>query len=124
MKKILILDDEERIRKIYVNLLTLEGFEVIEASTALNAHEILKSEHVDLMLLDIKILKVSGSVMYDVIDQFHHQLKVIVTSVYPLDIQKRIIPGACDYYDKSQGIELLLKKVKLALQTGKSEGNT
>jgi DNA-binding NtrC family response regulator len=116
MKKILILDDEDRIRRIYKELLVNEGYEIIEASTALEAHATLKSSDIDLILLDIRIPKVSGSVMYDVIEQFFKELKVIVSSVYPIDLQKRIIPGAYDYYDKSQGTELLLQKVKKALE--------
>ncbi|MGA1840908.1 MAG: response regulator [bacterium] len=116
MKKILILDDEERIRRIYKELLTHEGYEIIEASTALEAHSTLKNNKIDLILLDIKIPKVSGSVMYDVIEQFFKNLKVIVSSVYPIDLQKRIIPGAYDYYDKSQGTELLIRKVNNAMQ--------
>lgn len=116
MKKILILDDEERIRRIYKELLVNEGYEIVEASTALEAHSTLKSNNIDLILLDIKIPKVSGSVMYDVIEQFFKELKVIVSSVYPIDLQRRIIPGAYDYYDKSQGTELLLQKVKKALE--------
>jgi DNA-binding NtrC family response regulator len=115
MKKILILDDEERIRRIYKELLAHEGYEIIEASTALEAHATLKNNNIDLILLDIRIPKVSGSVMYDVIEQFFKDLKVIVSSVYPIDLQKRIIPGAYDYFDKSQGTELLLQKVKKAL---------
>ena len=115
MKKILVMDDEDRIRNIYVRLLTLEGYKVTGAQTALDAHDILKRESMDLILLDIKMPKVSGSVVYDVIEQFHRNLKVIVASVYPLEIQKRAVPGAWDYYDKSEGIEILLNKVKMAL---------
>ncbi|MBN2372935.1 response regulator [bacterium] len=115
MKRILVLDDEERIRNIYKKLLTLEGYEVIEAATAMHAHEILKREPVDLILLDIKMPKVDGSIMYDVIEQFHSRLKVIVSSVYPLEVQKRVVPRACDYYDKSEGNEVLLSKIRNCL---------
>lgn len=121
MKKILVLDDEERIREIYVRLLTSEGYHVMEASSAVDANEILKRENFDLMLLDIKMPNVNGSVIYDVIEQFHRNLKVIVASVYPLDVQKRMIPDAYDYYDKSQGINLLVRKINRALGNGSYE---
>ena len=123
MKKILILDDEERIREILRKSLTNEGYEVIETSNAIAAHEILKNKNIDLILLDIKMPKVSGSVMFDVIEQFYTNLKVIVTSVYPLDVQKRAVPRACDYYDKSQGVEVLLLKIKTALKNGNDQQN-
>ena len=121
MKKILVLDDEERIREIYVRLLTSEGYQVMEAPSAVDAHEILKRENFDLMLLDIKMPNLNGSAMYDVIEQFHRNLKVIVASVYPLDVQKRMIPDAYDYYDKSQGINLLVRKINRALGNGSYE---
>lgn len=121
MKKILVLDDEERIRDIYVKILTSEGYLVRAAPSAIDAYEILKRENFDLMLLDIKMSKVNGSVMYDVIEQFHKNLKVIVSSVYPLNVQKRVIPGAYDYYDKSQGIGLLIRKIKRAFGNGSYE---
>ena len=45
------------------------------------------------------------------------KIKVIVTSAYPLDDQKRLIVKADDYFDKSHGTELLLAKIKNLLST-------
>lgn len=118
MKRILVLDDEEMMRGILRKLLVSEGYDVMEASNAHTAHEILKRENMDLVLLDIKMPDVSGSELYAIIEQFHRTLRVIVTSVYPLDVQRQIIPGACDYYDKAQGIDLLIAKIKRALIDG------
>lgn len=118
MKKILIIDDEEKIRRIYAKLLTMEGFRVMEASNAVDANELLKRENIDLVLLDIKMPEVDGSIVYEIIQSFHKRSKVIVTSVYPLDEQKRIIKEAADYYDKSQGIDNLLVKINQALRDG------
>lgn len=118
MKKILIIDDEERIRNIYRKLLIGEGYEVVEAPTASEANEILLREDINLILLDIKMPKVDGTIMYDVIKMFHKRSKVIVSSVYPLDEQRRIISAADDYYDKSQGAEALLAKIKRVLGNG------
>lgn len=114
-KKILVVDDEDRIREIYKELLTAEGFDVIEASSAVTGNEAMMREHIDLVLLDINMPKVDGNELYEVMKLFHRKSKVIVTSVYPLDEQKRLIEEAEDYYDKSQGTELLLSKVKRVL---------
>lgn len=118
MGKILIVDDEKKIRKIYSRLLTAEGFEVIEKFNAMEASETLVREKVDLVLLDIKMPEVDGSILYEVMQLFNRKARIIVTSVYPLDEQKRLIPEAVDYYDKSQGTDILLAKIKEALKNG------
>src|SRR3989338_9038936 len=102
MRKILIVDDDKKIRKIYGDLLSDEGYEVIEAPSAYYANERLLGEDIDLILLDIKMPGADGSVMYEVIKMFHRKCKIIISSVYPLDEQRHLIPGAEDYHDKSQ----------------------
>ena len=121
MKKILIVDDEKKIRKTYSGLLRGEGFDVIERSNAMEASETLVREKVDLVLLDIKMPEVDGSILYEVMRLFHKRVKVIVTSVYPLDEQKRLIAEAADYHDKSQGIGILLSKINKVLGNGQTE---
>ncbi|MBN1227613.1 MAG: response regulator [Deltaproteobacteria bacterium] len=116
MRKILIVDDEIRIRKMYNALLISEGFEAFEAQNAQEARKILKEADIDLILLDIKMDEVEGNELYEIIRLFHRQCKVIVTSVYPLNEQKKRIQGAADYYDKAQGIDILLAKVDKVLQ--------
>jgi DNA-binding response OmpR family regulator len=112
MTRILIVEDEERIRKMYAALLASEGFDVLEAADAMTASCLLNREPLDIMLLDINMPQVYGSVLYDVMRDFHRKVKVIVASVYPIDEQKRMIRGAADYYDKSQSIDLLLEKIR------------
>lgn len=112
MTRILIVEDEERIRRMYNALLTSEGFEVLEAPDAMTASCILNRDPIDIMLLDINMPQVYGSVLYDVIRDFHRKIRVIVASVYPVDEQKRMIQGASDYYDKAQSIDLLLEKIR------------
>ena len=116
MKKILIVDDEIRIRKMYNTLLISEGFETYEAQNAQETREILKKVNIDLILLDINVGDIAGNELYEIIRLFHKQCKVIVTSVYPLDEQKKLIQGATDYYDKAQGIDILLTKVEKVLR--------
>ena len=121
MKTILVVDDNERIRHIYGKTFLKEGFRVLESSSADEANEILLIEKVDLMLLDINMPSVDGCVFHMVSQMFHPDIKVIVSSVYPLDDQKLLIKGAFDYFDKSEGIKVLIRKVKSAFD--ENEGN-
>ncbi len=113
MHKILLVDDDDRIRNIYKMLLEFEGFEVVDAGdwdTA--AAALLDCKGLDLVMLDIKMPGYSGDVIFDAVHLHNPQLKVIVSSIYPIEEQKRLILKADDYFDKSSGVQTLLEKVK------------
>lgn len=115
---ILVVDDEERIRSVFSKILRREGFGVIEAACAADAYDLVLKNSVDLILLDINMLEVDGTVLYEVVHLFFQKAKVIVTSVYPLEDQRRLIQGAEDYYDKSDSLRLLIQKVKKIADAG------
>jgi DNA-binding response OmpR family regulator len=121
MTKILIVEDEEKVRRMYSTMLKNEGYTVIEAPDAMQASCMLNKEPVDIMLLDINMPQVYGSVFYEVMQNFHKKVKVIVASVYSVEEQKKMIKGAEDYYDKAQGIDLLLEKIKKAERSIKQQ---
>jgi len=54
-KNILIIDDEEQLRKLMKRILSLEGFEVTEAATIKTAWKKLETEEVDVALCDVKL---------------------------------------------------------------------
>lgn len=108
---ILVIDDEQRIRDIYVRALVEEGLIVRTASNTVEAEEILKQEDIDLVILDIHMPGFGGQTMLNIIREHNDQIKVIVASVYPLHVQRMMIKNVHDYYDKSHGAELLLKKI-------------
>ena len=116
MQKILIVDDEEKIRRIYRSLLAIERYEVMDARDGNIATDCLaKDPNINLVLLDINMPQLNGVALYEIIRHNHPRVKVIVTSAYPLEDQKVLILRAEDYYDKSQGTDILLQKVKRAL---------
>lgn len=115
MEKILIIDDERRIGQSYTVLLTEEGFEVKHASSAQEATNLLIREQFDLVLLDINMPEVDGKVMYEVVREYDRQMKVVVSSVYPIEEQVQSILGACAYHNKSQGVDILISKIKEVL---------
>ena len=112
MKKVLIIDDEKRILDIYLRILSPAGVAVRGASNAQTATGILVSENIDLVLLDIKMPVIDGKTMFEIIEEYDPDIKVIVSSVYPIERQKQLVPRAEDYYDKAEGPSKLLEKVK------------
>jgi len=115
MRTILVVDDEVRIRHTYRTFLAYEGYRVLEAMNADTANDILKKETVDLVLLDLRMPGDNGVILYDVIKLFHQKVKVIVSSVFPVEKQKQYAQGALDYFDKSHGLLELFRKINSAL---------
>lgn len=111
MKKILIIDDEDRIRDIYCRLFVQAGIIVRKAKNATEATNIMIREEIDLVLLDIRMAIVDGREMFDIIKEYNPLGKVIISSVYPVEKQRELIPKALDYYDKSDGPIKLLEIV-------------
>lgn len=61
MKRILIADDEERMRKLVGDFLKREGFHIIEASNGKEALEIFREESgIDLLILDVMMPEYDG----------------------------------------------------------------
>jgi DNA-binding response OmpR family regulator len=121
MQRILIIDDERRIGQSYTALLSEEGFEAKHASSAQEATNLLIREHFDLVLLDIKMPEVDGKIMYEVIREYNRNMKIIVSSVYPIEDQVQIISGASEYHNKSQGVDILITKIKEVLDGGDAQ---
>ena len=109
MMRIFIVEDEDKVRNLHAELLENEGYEVVSVSDAVQASEILIRKHFDIILLDINLPQVFGSVLFDLMQVFHKSIKVIVTSVYPVEEQRKIMKDAAEYYDKAQGVDVLLE---------------
>ena len=115
MERILIIDDDMKIRSVYSNFLKSEGFEILEARNILYGWEIVKRGIVDLILLDIKMLEIEGDILPEIMELFHQKIKIITFSALPISEQMRIMPKASEYFDKSYGIDLLLLKIRKVL---------
>jgi DNA-binding NtrC family response regulator len=107
-KRLLVIDDEARIRDTYRRLFWHYGFEVLTASNATEANDLLVRNKFDIVLLDIKMAEVDGSVFFGIIRTFHKNVKIVVSSVYSIDEQKERIQDADAYFDKSDGKDVLL----------------
>lgn len=110
-KRILVVDDERRFRDIYKSIFRMAGFKVFTAANASDACVILTDEEIDLVILDINIAHEDGAVLFQVIKAYRRNIKVIVSSVYPINEQVKKIEQANGYFDKSDGKDVLLMMV-------------
>jgi len=116
-KKILMIEEDYFLRKIYKNKLTSIGFEFIEATNGEEGLNKLISEKPDLVLLDLILPKKSG---FDVLIEIrkNKELKdtlVIILSVLSQksDVKRGLDFGAQEYLIKSEmGLSDVVDKVK------------
>jgi DNA-binding NtrC family response regulator len=116
-KKILIVDDEQKILSMYTRMFIEAGYLVRWAKNANEATNAMIREQFDLILLDIRMAQIDGKTMYEIVQEYDPTIKVIVVSAYPVEKQKQLIPRAEDYHDKSQGLSSLINKVQNMTQS-------
>ncbi len=125
MSRILIIDDEEKLRTLLSRIISLEGFEVIQAGDCKTALKKLEQHDIDIALCDVKLPDGNGVELSKKIkDKFQH-IEIILLTAYgniPDGVQA-IKNGAFDYItkgdDNNKIIPLLyraLDKVNLAKQ--------
>ena len=112
MQKILIIDDEIHLRKIYARYLTAEGFQVLEARDGDEALQMLKQAPVDVVLLDLQMPSTFNvQALMAQIRDLSPDTKIIVSSCHDIEFQKSKITDAQDYFNKAEGCQALATKV-------------
>ncbi|MEH7294699.1 DNA-binding response regulator [Priestia megaterium] len=116
-KTVLIVDDEIEIRNLISIYLKNEGYEVLEASDALIAMDILKEKKVDLILLDVMMPGVNGIEACLKIRQKYH-MPIIFLSAKTEDMDKihGLASGAEDYVTKPFNPLELMARIKSQLR--------
>ena len=116
-KRIIVIDDEPKIRVLFTHVLTKAGYEAIGFGDNIKAIQYLKdSGHpVDLLLLDLDMPHIDGHYFCKMARTRYPGAKIIIASNYALDVQRYLIGDADGYFEKSDGIQALKQKVKMAL---------
>lgn len=116
MAKIMIVDDEEHIRSLYALELEDDGYEVVALASGIGITGKIAENKPDLVVLDIKMVDVSGLDLLQEIRNSYYDLPVILCSAYG-SYKGDIKSVAADYYVvKSSDLTELKKKIKAALE--------
>ena len=102
MRKVLIIDDEEKLRTLLARIISLEGFEVLQADDCKSAWKKLDQSEVDVILCDVKLPDGNGVELSKKIKDKFPLLEIILLTAYgniPDGVQA-MKNGAFDYITK------------------------
>jgi DNA-binding response OmpR family regulator len=120
MTRILIVDDEDTICKLYAEELRNEGYDVITTNVGKGLLEMIKEHRPELVVLDVRMGIYDGLNLLQDVRMAHYNLPVILCSAYS---SFRYDPKAiaADYYVvKSVDLSELKNKIHMALDTASS----
>ena len=122
-QKILIIEDEIDIRELLTYNLELEGFDVVGAANGEEAYRALRSEPIQLVVLDLMLPDISGLEICRYIrrDSALSRLPVIMLTAKGEEVD-RIVGfelGADDYVTKPFNIREMILRVKAVLARSK-----
>ena len=118
MKKILIIDDEEKLRSLLARIIKLEGFTVTEAGTLKAGTKLLEKESFDVVLCDVKLPDGNGVDFVKEIKPGFPSVEIILLTAYgniPDGIQA-MKNGAFDYITKGDDNDKIIPLLNRAIE--------
>jgi len=108
--KILIIDDEEKLRGLLSRIVSLEGFKVVEADTAKAGLKKLDQEEFNVVICDVKLPDANGVDLTKKIKEISPSTEIIMLTAYGTiaDGVKAIKNGAFDYITKGDDNDKIL----------------
>ncbi|KEO75901.1 sigma-54-dependent transcriptional regulator [Anditalea andensis] len=102
MRKILIIDDEEKLRNLLTRIISLEGFDVLQAGDCNTALRKLEQSNIDVVLCDVKLPDGNGVELAKKIKDKFPIPEIILLTAYGniADGVQAIKNGAFDYITK------------------------
>ncbi len=115
--KILIADDENRIRKLVNDFLSREGYEIIEANDGKEALDIFYEKNPDLVILDVMMPKFTGlEVCKEIREESSVPIIILTAKDTESDELSGFSSGADEYISKPFSPKILVARVNALLR--------
>lgn len=117
-KKILIADDEERLRKLITDYLVREGYEVVEAADGEATLDLFyEDREIDLAILDVMMPKMNGfDVCKEIRETSHLPIIMLTAKSEENDVLNGFSYGADEYISKPFSPKILMAHVNALLR--------
>ena len=114
---ILVVDDEEMIRRVAARMLSLHGFRVLEAANGSEALELLgqAADRVDLVVTDVAMPVLDGRALGEAIARRWPHLPVLYMSGYAPDEQlvANVVHAKVPFLAKPFTADVLMRRVRM-----------
>ena len=121
MFHILVVDDDKNTRRLFRAVLENAGYTVSTASDGAEALDLMDSEHIDLVVLDIMMPNMDGYEFTKALREVENNLPILMVSAkqLPEDKKKGFLVGTDDYMTKPIDEEEMLLRIKALLRRAK-----
>ncbi|OQX64552.1 MAG: hypothetical protein DRH37_00385 [Deltaproteobacteria bacterium] len=116
-KKVLFVDDDQKILNAYARMLRKTPWEILTASSGEEALEIMDGHQVHLVATDIKMPKMHGIALVSKIREIDENVPIVVCSAYQAlkDDANLRLHGVTDFIEKPVDADALIKKLDALL---------
>ena len=117
-KTILIVDDETALCHMLSDMLSEEGYRLLEASSGTLALDILKSTDVDLIISDIEMPGMTGFDLLKQVNELYPQIKMQLVSGYSNQVEngnvlhKKILYKPYSQFDMIERVKDMLSNAR------------
>ncbi len=116
MKKILVVDDEDIIRELMGEILTLLGYEAILCGSPIEAIQLFNERHseISLVFVDMIMPEISGRQLYEAFLKIDPTKKIVVLSGYSMEhgMNELLESGISAFVQKPVSIKELSKVIQ------------
>jgi CheY-like chemotaxis protein len=113
---LLVVEDEEMVRRWVVRVLSREGYECIEARNGIEALRLLeqRSGRVDLLVSDVVMPEMGGRALAERVAELGYQVPVLFMSGYTDDevLRRGLLAPGARMIEKPMQVEVLLQAVR------------
>ncbi len=113
-RDVLIIDDDEEVRQLFCDIITLLGFHPTAVGSGVAALQKLKAATFDLVILDMRIPDMNGLEIFKALRQFNSSVPVVLVSGYGLDknVQEALSMGALLCLEKPFNVSRAMKTLR------------
>lgn len=118
MFRILVVEDDTNTRKLMETVLKRNGYSVFSAESGTAAMELMDTQHIDLIILDIMMPNMDGYEFTSLLRDSGSNLPILMVTAkqLPSDKKQGFLVGTDDYMTKPVDMEELLLRIKALLR--------
>lgn len=121
-KKILVVEDEEKILEVVTSLMEKQGYEVYQAEDGKKALEIFNNNEISLIILDLMLPDISGEeICMKIREKSRVPIIMLTAKIDEVNLLRGLDIGADDYITKPFSLMELVARVKVILRRSSEE---